>query len=1156
MRTKKILLMFTMILLMSTIAYAIDFSDVSTAFVVLDTSSLSSREQTVYSRLSILGFGSLNLINSSAATQLVLMNYNLTVVTDSGRLTSTIMDGLINNSRSVLMLHQAFQAYGGTWSASSLGGIRWLNIENKSAFLESYDIGTNFQVAGGTNAFVQSNYPSGWQIIGRNIYAVNFKTAFYKENNGKGAVFTYEPLNLWETGWQVVYKTIAYLTNKKILKTIPLGHVAFLKSGHFDSSPLTSREQTLTNWLLNEGYDITYVGFHNRSETITNYSLAKFIITTEDEESEASDFYNRLIDLGYPIILLYKAAYDFSVVAQCSSLGGFDILVIEENEAFFDNMEDGTNINIGTSGSPCEIHSGFPQNWTIIGRNSYNPSYKTSFYRENTFSGGKGAIFTFDPYYWNLDGWEYLNKMIHYVTEDPITRKIPSGNIAFIKSGHHDNTNLTAREQLMVTLLNDWGYFNITYVPFHFRSEVITDYSEADYVIVTENEEFEANDFYTRLIDSGTSALLIYGGAQDLNGNFAYSTLGGMGNIYVENNQWNLYAYESGTSIGVQGGSAGYFTTHPTGWNHIASNTYNTGYKTVYCRINQSGRGCTYTYDPLQLNTRGKEILHNMVLYIANDEPSISIPNGNVAFIKSGDYDDNRSPLTSRENLTKTWLEEWGFNITYIGLHHRSENITDYSHSKFVIVTEDEDFEANPFYTDLVNDGVNVILVYGGAKDLNDNFAYSSLGGMGNIYVEYNDQGLYPYEAGTSISVQSGVAGYFGSTPAGWDYIARNTYFSGYKTVYCRINQSARGCTYTYDPLLFYTRGKEIFHNMILYIAHDEPSITIPADNVAFIKSGDFDDDRSPLTSRENLTRTWLEDWGYNITYIGLHHRSENITDYSSAKFVISVEDEDFEPNPFYTDLVDDGVSVVLPYNSGADLASLQGSTNDDFRFIRIEDNIAGLHFLEKSSSFRMQTGGIGYRFNSVPYSWIPISRNTYFSGYITVLYRYNELSGGRGITLPYDPYYFTEIGKETFYKSILWATYEQQKKVIPDGDVAFIKLGYYDYSNLTSREKNVSDYLESLGYNMTYIGMFNRSDTITNYDDSSFVITTEDEYFNSPNDFYNRISPIADLILLYGSLSDLGSTQYSTNDNFRYLHVLDNSTFLSGYTINADYRI
>jgi ribosomal protein L10 len=432
---------------------------------------LTDREKAVKDKLESLGytityvsFSRLEISNLSKARFVIGVEYP--------SLGINTINSLIESGKGVALLHNAGSVIGGSWKSY---GSEYLQVENGKAFLEGYGSGVSFKVGLGEYC-ISEKYPPDWTVIGTNASDPNYKTAFYKEHasGGKGVIFTYNPKSYNWSGESIFARIIEWIAMPSLRKgvTVPEGNVAFVITNPDDVTlpvGLTDREKAVKDKLESLGYIITYVSF-GRLE-ISDLSKARFILGVE-YPSLGINTINSLIESGKGVALLHNAG---SVIGGSWKSYSSEYLQVENGKAFLEGYGSGVSFKVGL-GEYC-ISGKYPPDWTVIGRNTADVSYKTAFYREHD-SGGRGALFTYNPQYYTAEGDKIFAQIAEWASGGlPIGKPTPkpsftlslASGLNFISLPMKPDVPFTARsfsKKLSSTLVIKYDAPSQEFVPF------------------------------------------------------------------------------------------------------------------------------------------------------------------------------------------------------------------------------------------------------------------------------------------------------------------------------------------------------------------------------------------------------------------------------------------------------------------------------------------------------------------------------------------------------------------------------------------------------------------------------------------------------------------------------------------------------------------
>ncbi len=107
------------------------------AIVAINSESLNVRESAAKSIYQSYG-QTVTIIDDSNADYNTLKNYDLSVATENGAITQTVVNSLIENGEKVLLLHTSGLVMGGTWSSYYTSPYHNVRIESSSVFFDGY----------------------------------------------------------------------------------------------------------------------------------------------------------------------------------------------------------------------------------------------------------------------------------------------------------------------------------------------------------------------------------------------------------------------------------------------------------------------------------------------------------------------------------------------------------------------------------------------------------------------------------------------------------------------------------------------------------------------------------------------------------------------------------------------------------------------------------------------------------------------------------------------------------------------------------------------------------------------------------------------------------------------------------------------------------
>ncbi|MCK4544077.1 T9SS type A sorting domain-containing protein [candidate division WOR-3 bacterium] len=608
MKMKRVLsILFVLLILFSTIVSAIDIAE-----IVLNTSSLTSRESMIRDSLEVWGYN-VTIIDTANANYINLSAYNTTVALYQVELDSSLIDSLISNGKGIALIYSAGIATGGTWYHLSSGSSN-LIIDNNNAFLEGYGLGTNsYQCDISGYTYYTTTPQPGWTVLGHVDTGQN--SVLCREDSGKGAIFGYDPFYYAPHGWNIFRRIIRYVSNETVVTgiTIPAGNVGFVIFSYDDITPaLLSKEEIVRDSLIAMGYtDITYIG--SDKTTVSDYSQAKFVIAVYNYMGLNKP--DTLINEGVNVVLIYSAGK--ACGGTWNSVYNADILFVDSNNAFLEGY------GLGTSSYQCSISGNIyytttPQpGWTVLGH--VDTGQNSVLYKEDN---GKGAIFGYDPFYYTLHGNNVFRRIIKYVSNEIVVTgvTVPADNVGFVISSCDDITpTLAIREEIVRDSLVSMGYTDITYIGSD--KTTVSDYSQAKFVIAAHN--YMGLGKPDTLINEGVNVALIYSACMACGGTWnSTNTL----KLFVELNEGFLKNYAMGSTLNMQSAGSEYYTSDElTGWTMIGHTpSFYTRKTALYKEIilgNDTTRGGILSYNPYYYISTGANVFKDLILWVGGEPP-------------------------------------------------------------------------------------------------------------------------------------------------------------------------------------------------------------------------------------------------------------------------------------------------------------------------------------------------------------------------------------------------------------------------------------------------------------------------------------------------------------------------------------------------------
>ncbi|MBC8276303.1 MAG: T9SS type A sorting domain-containing protein, partial [Chloroflexi bacterium] len=348
-----------------------------------------------------------------------------------------------------------------------------------------------------------------------------------------------------------------------------------------------------------------------------DFSKARFVIATEHPTLDPNTA-RTLLESGKGLAMLYLAAFPLGGNWDGSD-NDYRSLHIEKNAAFLEGYAADLDFLVQSESYAFSIAGDYPPGWTAFAKDD---NHKTAFYREHA-SGGKGAIFTYNPQFYTEIGENVLEKIIEWVAKPPIIKgvTVPEGNVAFVTPWMTDiGLRLTSREMSVQDRLKALGY-QITYVPL--SKLAASDLSKAKFIIGVEYPSFDAETI-NFLLETGKGVMLLYDAAAPLAREWESSSSGTGYKLLVSKGEAFLVDYEMDTSLDVQSdGEAGYIPKgYPLGWTIVGKNTEDIAHMTTFYKQHTSGgRGAIFTYDAEHYTEKGEEIFEKIIEWVSQALP-------------------------------------------------------------------------------------------------------------------------------------------------------------------------------------------------------------------------------------------------------------------------------------------------------------------------------------------------------------------------------------------------------------------------------------------------------------------------------------------------------------------------------------------------------
>lgn len=624
----------------------------SAAVVVVDAEDLTDTESATLGLL--IGYGKdPAVVDSENADYNTLQAYDFIAASEDGAIAAGVINELITNGKKVWLFHTAATPLGGSWNSNFAIGVRQLQIEQNHLFFEGYRTNLDFNVQNGGRAYyITGNYPPGWTILAHNNSA-NSKTVLYREHDsgGRGMIYTYNPSIISETGMNVVDMIYEWLegTPAHSGKIVPAGHVAFVISKYDDGSvpDLDDQENALYSKLLGYSYNVTFIRFSRLRNS--DLSDAIMVVGAAYPSVDAISVTEYMSD-GIHVFLAHTAAAPLGGTWNSNFATGVRLLNVEQNAAFLDGYASVLDFDTMEGGRSYFISDNYPPGWNILGHNSNNSS-KTVLYREHG-SGARGVIYTYNPVNTSPTGRNLYDMMIAWIGNTDVSdgEIVSPGHIAFIISGYDDGAipELNSQENALYDKLLGLGH-DVTFIRFsRLRNSVL---SAASMVV---GSAFPSLDAYSiaEFLESGIPVLLVHSAAAPLGGEWSSTGSASDRGLIIERDDMFFSSFELDEEHTVQTGRAFFISEdYPEGWTIMGRNTYpfNQSRKTAFAYSSSDGKGAIFTYNPVNYNETGDQVLEEIVTWLLEDATNIRHPEIQVpdSFSIAQNYPNPFNPVTN-----------------------------------------------------------------------------------------------------------------------------------------------------------------------------------------------------------------------------------------------------------------------------------------------------------------------------------------------------------------------------------------------------------------------------------------------------------------------------------------------------------------------------
>ena len=794
--------------------------------VAISESNLTTRENTVLGLLD--GFNlSPDVLGSNPAWD-DLMAYNLIVATEEGVLDATMINNLITNGKKVMLLYNSGSPLGGTWTTDNVINHRYLIIENDIEVFNGYQSNIRIHMqTGNPSCHISGNLPAGWTVAGSNHYATRKTVLFRKhsDSNGKGLVYTYNPLSYTGAAKNFLALAIHWLTGDSPVEgiIIPGNHVAFIitNNEYEDSEDLTESENNHYNRLLEQGYSVTFVPFGKLSESDLEEAV---IVTAVEYPTIDRNSINQLFSESKNLLLLKTSAAPIGGTWDVNNVINNQRLIIEQNAALFDGFSTNLNFRAETAPNSASITSMYPAGWTIIGSTFYSGN-KTVLYKEDTSKGTKALVLTYDPANYTQAMKNFADRAIEWIEGTPPHEGIivPEGHAAFIISGYDDSypPELTASENTHYNTLLTQGY-DVTFI----RSGRLgnSDLSGASLITAVEYPSIDLHSINNQ-VALGKNLLLMKTSAAPIGGNWDVNNVINNQRLIIDESEALFKGFVSSLNFRaeLQAFSAYIVSNYPEDWN-VIGRTYYQENKTVLYREDEQteGKALIITYDPANFSESMKNFNDLAYYYLEGEAPfdGINIPEGNVAFIITRYNDQGVPDLTPIENNYYNFLVGQGYQVSFLRFSRIFNS--DFSDAEFITGIEFPSLNID-FMEEQLDTGINILAAFSSGSVIGGQWNSHINPSARDLIVENNTSFLSEYEMDETITIQqSGDAFYMEADyPETWEVLGRNALNVNNKTVLSKTGSQARAIVFSYNTGLLTEDGTDVIANIISYF--DEP---------------------------------------------------------------------------------------------------------------------------------------------------------------------------------------------------------------------------------------------------------------------------------------------------------------------------------------------
>ncbi len=363
---------------------------------------------------------------------------------------------------------------------------------------------------------------------------------------------------------------------------------------------------------MEQGYEVTFIRFSRLSNSDLSQAA---LITATNYPSLNRHTVNDLLTAGQNILMQFNAGGPLSTGWASGSTLSYRQIEVEQDHIFLDGYKSNIPVELQPNYQTAySISSDYPIGWTQIARNGISANHKTVLYRENTTSGGKALIFTYNPASFEPVAHNFADLIYEWFEGTPphsgVT--VPEGNVAFIIKNYDDGANpdLTTTENALYALLFNMNY-DISFIRYSRLNN--SDFSNAEFIVAVEYPALNRH-FINEQLSNGKNIIMYYSAAGSLSDGWSSGSTSSYRNLNVENNSDFLSIYEQDETILMQSSGTAYSisSAYPSQWNVLGHNNI-VSHKTAFSKTGNNSRGAIFTYNPATFTDTGNEILEDII---------------------------------------------------------------------------------------------------------------------------------------------------------------------------------------------------------------------------------------------------------------------------------------------------------------------------------------------------------------------------------------------------------------------------------------------------------------------------------------------------------------------------------------------------------------